>query len=136
MKKFIEFVNDMESDSQAQSPENVQKRFNNDTDYKKYVLTKVTHLDTDNFNYIKHQMVNIFQEMCDKKETFPECVKFIVENVESDNQKKTAGNLLQSIDDFFKNTKSKGLAYISGQNQVVNKPNPNVNGATNNSYYQ
>jgi len=139
MKKFIEFVDEKdrlpEDKSKQQDDKNTVSRFRNDMDYRKYVMTKMAHLDPEDKNRIKHEMINLFSVLLDD-DTLPECIKFVLDKIDIKIDGEVGDSVLQKMDDFFKNPRSRGLAYVAGQNNVVNSPNPNQNGATNNSNYQ
>jgi len=87
---------------------------------------------------IKRTMLQIFDNLMTNPSGFAKAVKFILKNANlSGNPEDEAGaaDSLERAKEFFKNPITRGLAYIDGENQVVNTPNPNENGATNNSYY-
>jgi hypothetical protein len=139
MKKFIEFVDEKdrlpEDKSKQPDDKNTVSRFRNDMDYRKFAITKMSHLNPEDKNRIKHEMINLFSVLLDG-ESFSECIKFVLDKIDIKTDGEVGDIVLQKMDNFFKNPRSKGLGYIAGQNNMVNSPNPNFNGSTNNSNYQ
>ena len=84
---------------------------------------------------IRNQMVEMFNSMLGNKNGFVKCADFVISNATSNFEQQTAENMVDRVKNFFENPITKGLGYIDGENQIVNSPNPNQNGATNNSYY-
>ena len=105
---------------------------------KNSILRMFSHLDEHDRLIVKRTMLQIFDNMMATPGGFTKAVNFILKyaNLAGNPQdKEGAHDMLDRAQEFFANPITRGLAYISGENQVVNKPNPNENGATNNSYY-
>jgi hypothetical protein len=128
MKKFSQFLEDKMNgmpgspSTQSLSPsEQVLKMFGN--------------LDPEDRKVVKRQMIQTFQNMLQSNDSFVDCVKFIMDKANKPFDQEQKNSMVQRAEDFFRAPITRGLGYVDGENQIVNSPNPNENGATNNSYY-
>jgi hypothetical protein len=128
MKKFSDFIEQKEDlgdfkakDYPASNKEEILKMFGS--------------LDAEDRRIIRNQMIEMFNSMLGNKNGFVKCADFVISNATSNYEQQTAQNMVDRVKNFFQNPITKGLGYIDGENQIINSPNPNQNGATNNSYY-
>lgn len=101
---------------------------------KEEVLKMFGKLDIEDRKVIKNQLVEMFRHMLSHKGSFVKSVEFVMSNVPKED-KQDVSSIFERVKKFFENPVERGLAYISGQNEIVNsKPNMNQNGSTNNTY--
>jgi hypothetical protein len=93
------------------------------------------HLDEQDRQIIRRQLLEQFGNMLGNNKGFVESVCFVLCNANDQYSKQIGYSMIERAVNFFRNPITRGLVYIDGENQVVNAPNPNQNGSTNNSYY-
>lgn len=132
MKKFSDFMLQKE---QLETIETEKEEKKSDVEMdKEEVLKMFGKLDIEDRKVIKNQLVEMFRHMLSHKGSFVKSVEFVMSNVPKED-KKDVSSIFERVKKFFENPIERGLAYISGQNEIVNsKPNMNQNGSTNNTY--
>jgi len=135
MKKFNEFIHEKEDEAGSKDDSNTASRFESDYEYRQDIMKKMSHLNPEDRNEMKHRIINMFTGLLEKEDTFPKCVEFVMNTSDMKKVGDLADSALRDVSDFFKNPKSKGLGYISGQNDVINSPTK-PKGYTNSSNYQ
>lgn len=126
MKKFSEYM------LKKQSFEVIKNGDDNDFDDDQ-ILMMFGKLDLEDKKIIKNQLVEIFRELLGNRKKFTAAVEFIMNNLPK-NDEQEAQDMFSMVKRFFENPIEKGLGYVSGQNNIVNSANPNINGATSNGY--
>lgn len=99
------------------------------------ILKMFGHLDEADRQIIRRQLLEQFGTMLGSNKGFIDAVSFILSTCNDQYSKELGNSMIERARNFFRNPVTRGLVYIDGENQIVNAPNPNQNGATNNSYY-
>lgn len=132
MKKFSEYMLQKEQLETIET-EKEERESIEDMDHEE-VLRMFGKLDIEDRKVIKNQLVEMFRHMLTHKSSFVKAVEFVMTNVPKEDKQDVA-SVFDRVKRFFDNPVERGLAYISGQNEIVNdKPNINQNGSTNNTY--
>lgn len=130
MKKFSDYLLQKE---QLETIETEKEEPVEDID-KEEILTMFGKLDIEDRKIIKNQLVEMFRDMLSHKSGFVKAVEFVMTNIPKED-KNDASEVFDRVKKFFANPIERGLAYVSGQNQIVHdKPNINQNGSMNNTY--
>ena len=132
----MEYLNEKEDKKSIEVPMNLLNRFKNDKEYRELTLNRIMHLSPNIKNIIKHHLIGILGDLIEFNETFPDVIDFVVKKCDTHKDAPILATVLSTIQTFFDNPRAEGLGNISGQNEIINSPNPNANGQTNNSYYQ
>jgi hypothetical protein len=128
MKKFSQFLEDKMNgqpgnpSTQALSPD-------------QQILGLFGNLSQEDQRQIKRQMMQTFTDMLQNKKGFLSAMEFIMAKANKPYEQKEKTSMVDQAEEFLKAPITRGLGYVDGENQIVNSPNPNENGATNNSYY-
>ena len=99
------------------------------------VLGLFGNLSQEDQRQIKRQMIQTFTDMLQNKKGFLSSMEFIMAKANKPYEQKEKTSMVDQAEEFLKAPITRGLGYVDGENQIVNSPNPNQNGATNNSYY-
>lgn len=132
----MEYLSEKEDNRAEEKSVDLLNRFKNDKEYRQITLDRMSHLPPNIKDHIKHHLLGIIGDLIDFNKTFPDVMQFIVSKCDSNKDAPILSAALSTIENFFDNPRSQGLGNISGQNEIINSPNPNMNGKTNNSYYQ
>jgi hypothetical protein len=128
MKKFSQFLEEKSGLAGFKASDYPAKN-------KTEILKKFASLDAEDKRIVRNQMMEIFNSMLSDTEGFVKCADFILSNSGNTIMQPMAQGMIDRVDSFFEDPIIKGLGYVDGENQIINSPNPNQNGATNNSYY-
>ena len=128
MKKFSQYLEE-KTDFRGFKPSEIS------TANKDEILNMFSKLDVEDRRIIKNQIVELFGQILNSRNGFVQAADFVISNAKGDYGDKLKDNMVARIKSFFQNPITKGLGYLDGENQVINDPNPNQNGATNNNYY-
>jgi hypothetical protein len=130
MKKFSDYL------AEQSETEGFEKHWNHASQEEKdHILKMFGHLDEQDRQIIRRQLLEQFGNMLGNNKGFVEAVCFVLCNASGQYSKQMGYSMIERATNFFRNPITRGLVYIDGENQVVNAPNPNQNGFTNNSYY-
>lgn len=130
MKKFSQYINERVQEDDIQHLFRAAKKDD--------ILRMFSHLDEHDRLIVKRTMLQIFDNMMTQPGGFARAVKFILRYANLSGNpvdKQGVSDSIERAKEFFSNPITRGLGYVDGENQIINTPNPNENGATNNSYY-